>query len=398
MTETSASLPDLPTARTCPYQPPEGQRRLRESGPVVRVRLPDGRPAWLVTGYEQARSLLADQRLTADRTHPNSPMPIPVPVTRHAQVSGLRPMLLGFEGQEHNRQRKMLTSAFTVKRVAALRPRLQRIVDEHLDRMIAAGPPADLVSSFALPVPSLAICELLGVPYADHAFFERQARLRHDPGRAPEALTELGDYLQRLVQAKRSDLGDGLLDELLARQVRHGTLDQAELVGFALVLLIAGHATTAGMISYGTLALLEHPDQLAILRGDGRRLPDMVEELLRFVSLDFGTLPRVATTDIEIAGLRIDAGDGVLIAIGAANRDETLVERPDELDLRRVGTTHLAFSHGIHQCLGQHLARAELQIALSALFGRLPNLRLNGPADRLTTTPGAGLDVLPVAW
>lgn len=387
-------LPELPVARGCPYEPPEGQRRLRRTDPIVRVRLRDGRPAWLVTGYEQARAALADRRLTADRTHPNSPLPIPARTGARPAEPVRRPALLGSEGPEHTRQRRLLLSAFTHKRVTAMRPALRRIVDRHLDAMIAAGPPADLVSSFALPVPSLAICELLGVPYADHAFFERQARLRHDPEHAGTALAELGAYLSDLIGAKSADPGDGLLDDLIARRV-----DLGELVGFALVLLIAGHATTSSMISYGTLALLERHGRLTDPRERGPEVPDLVEELLRFISLDFGMLPRVATTELDIGGRLVAAGDAVLVATGTANHDPTLVDHPDELSPHRPGRPrHLSFGHGVHQCLGQNLARAELQIAFSELAGRLPGLRLAIPAVRLTVTPGTGLDELPVTW
>ncbi|GGS67422.1 cytochrome P450 [Nonomuraea spiralis] len=395
MTEhTTDALPGLPTVKSCPYLPADGYRPSRRpgGGAVTKVRLPDGREAWAVTGYAEGRALLADPRLTADRTHPGSPLPLPdVPGPR------TRPMLLGAEGKEHQRQRRALISAFTVRRITALRPRLEQLANDRLDTLLAAGPPADLVSGFALPVPSLAICELLGVPYEDRAFFERQARLRHDPEHAPQAMAELSGYLDGLVRAKQSAPGDGLIDDLLAHQVKQGTIDRDEVVGLALVLLIAGHVTTSGMISLGTLALLEHPEQLAAVRSGTLALPGVVEELLRYVSSE-GLLPRVAIEDVEVGGRLIREGDGVLIVTSVANRDETLLDRPLELDVHRPAGQHLTFGHGIHQCLGQNLARAELETAFRALFTRIPSLTLAVPAGELTTTRGSGLTSLPVTW
>ncbi|MEV4076119.1 cytochrome P450 [Nonomuraea fuscirosea] len=394
MTEhTTEALPELPTARSCPYLPADGYEPSRwNGGAVTRVRLPGGRRAWAVTGYAEGRALLADRRLTADRTHPGSPLQIPGTGGPRA-----RPLLLGAEGLEHQRQRRVLIPAFTVKRITALRPRLEHLVNERLDALLAAGPPADLVSGFALPVPSLTICEFLGVPYEDHAFFEQQARLRHDPERGPQAIAELGDYLDELVRAKQSAPGTGLIDELLANQVQHGTIDRDEVVGLALVLLIAGHATTSGMISLGTLALLQHPEQLAAVRSGEVALPAVVEELLRYVSSE-GALPRVALEDVEIGGHLIGAGDGVLIVTSVANRDEALLAHPWELDVHRPAGQHLTFSHGIHQCLGQNLARAELEIAFHALFTRIPSLSLAASTGDLTTSRGSGLNTLPVTW
>ncbi|MEV0346977.1 cytochrome P450 [Nonomuraea sp. NPDC050680] len=394
MTEhTTEALPELPTVRSCPYRPADGYEPSRwNGGAVTKVRLPGGRKAWAVTGYAEGRALLADPRLTADRAHPGSPLPIPA-----APGPRARPMLLGVEGQEHRRQRKALMPTFTLKRVTALRPRLEHLVNERLDALLAAGPPADLVSGFALPVPSLAICELLGVPYEDHAFFERQARLRHDPERGAQAMAELGRYLDALVRTKQTDPGDGLIDELLTSQVPLGTIDRDEVVGLALVLLIAGHATTSGMISMGTLALLEHPGQFAAIRSGAVALLGVVDELLRYVSGE-GALPRVALEDIEIDGQLIRAGDGVLIVTSVANRDKALLDRPLELDVHRPPGSHLTFGYGTHQCLGQNLARLELEIAFRALVTRIPSLRLAVPAGELTTTRGSGLNALPVTW
>jgi pentalenic acid synthase len=254
------------------------------------------------------------------------------------------------------------------------------------------------VASFALPVPSMVICELLGVPYEDHEFFEEQSRRRLDPAHE-DAFGNLHDYLDQLIQNKQRHPGAGLLDDLLASQVFPGHLDRAELVSFALVLLLAGHDTTANMLALGTFALLEHPEQLAAIRADRSLWRPAVEELLRYMTIVNGS-PRVATEDIEIAGQMIKAGEGVLLSNGAANHDDALVERPDEFDVHRSARHHLGFGYGIHQCLGQNLARVEMEIAFGTLFDLLPNLRLAVPAHEIPAQQGllAGVAELPVTW
>ncbi|MGA8115354.1 MAG: cytochrome P450 [Actinocatenispora sp.] len=391
------SVPTLPTRRECPYRLPEGYHALREAGPVSRVRLPDGRPVWLVTGHAEARSMLADPRMSSDRTRADFPVPArPTAARRTASLNGT---LIGTDPPVHDRQRRLLAARFTHRRVAALRPDIQRIVDDRLDRILAGGRRADLVSGFALPVPSTVICHLLGVPYADHEFFEEQSRLRLDPERGPDAMERLSDYLDRLIDAKRHAPGQGLLDELVAGPLADGAVDRATVLALALILLVAGHGSSANAISLGVLALLEHPDQLAALRSGGTALPDAVEELLRYLSV-VTIAPRVAAADVDLAGVRIRAGEGVLVALAAASHDPRFVEHPDVLDLRRSARGHLAFGYGIHQCLGQSLARIEVELALGSLFRRMPGLRLAVPVDRIPVEAGllGGLAELPVVW
>ncbi len=292
---------------------------------------------------------------------------------------------------------------FTLKRATALRPRIHRIVDERLDAMIAQGPPADLVSAFALPVPSMVICALLGVPYADHDFFEEQSRrlLRGPlPADVQDARDRLEGYLGELVDRKREAPGEGLLDDLVRKQEAEGAFDRDQLIAYAVILLVAGHETTANMISLGTYTLLGHPHRLAELRADPSLLPGAVEELMRVLSIADGLL-RVATEDIEVDGRTIRAGDGVVFSTSVINRDETVYPEPDTLDWHRPARHHVAFGFGIHQCLGQNLARAELEIALHTLFARLPGLRLAAPAREIPFKPGdtiQGMLELPVAW
>ncbi|MFE3881676.1 cytochrome P450 [Streptomyces lydicus] len=385
--------------RTCPYHPPAGYQPLRETGPLTHVTLYDGRKVWAVTGHSEARALLSDQRLSSDRQNPAFPMP----VERFAAISQVRTPLIGVDDPEHNTQRRMLIPSFSVKRVAALRPDIHRIVDGLLDRMLAQGPPAELVSAFALPVPSMVICSLLGVPYSDHEFFEdASSRLLRSPTaeEAEAARIELEEYFTELIAHKEKTPGDGLLDELIEERLRSGDLAHEELVRLAMILLVAGHETTANMISLGTFTLLEHPEQLAQLKAEEGLMPAAVEELLRFLSIADGML-RVATEDIEIGGQLIRADDGVLFPTSLINRDETAYPSPDELDLDRSARHHVAFGFGIHQCLGQNLARAEMDIALRSLFTRIPDLRLAVPAAEIPFKPGdtlQGMIELPLAW
>ncbi|MET9962863.1 cytochrome P450 [Streptomyces sp. NPDC006326] len=395
MSETVA----FPQDRTCPYHPPTAYAPLRESRPLSRVTLFDGRSVWVVTGHAEARALLGDGRLSADRQN----VSFPTPTRRFKGLQNRRTALLGVDDPVHNAQRRMLIPSFTLKRTAALRPRIQETVDRLIDAMVAAGPRAELVSAFALPVPSMVICALLGVPYADHEFFEAQSRrlLRGpEPADVEAAREELNGYLADLIERKRTERGDGLLDELVARRLETGETDVEELVSLAAILLIAGHETTANMISLGTFTLLRHPEQLAELRADPSLMPLAVEELMRFLSIADGML-RVATEDIEIGGERIRADDGIVFSTSVINRDEAVFAEPDVLDWHRPDRHHLGFGFGVHQCLGQNLARAEMEIALGTLFERLPGLRLAEDPDRIPFKPGdtiQGMIELPVAW
>ncbi|MFJ9905575.1 cytochrome P450 [Streptomyces sp. NPDC101152] len=399
MTETEPVA--FPQDRTCPYHPPTGYDPLRTARPLTRITLYDGRRAWLVTGHALARELLADQRLSADRNHPG----FPATTERLTAVRNRRVALLGVDDPEHRTQRRMMVPSFTLRRAVELRPRIQRIVDGLLDAMIEKGPPAELVSAFALPVPSTVICELLGVPYEDHDFFEGQSRrLLRGPTVADvqDARDQLDAYFGELIdhKLKQAEPGDGVLDELVHERLREGELDREEVIAFATILLVAGHETTANMISLGTFTLLQHPERLAELRADPQLLPSAVEELMRMLSIADGLLRR-ATEDIEAGGTVIRAGDGVVFSTSVINRDEDVYPAPDTLDFHRPARHHVAFGFGIHQCLGQNLARAELEIALRSLFDRLPGLRLAAPADEIPFKPGdtiQGMLELPVTW
>ncbi|MEU6283023.1 cytochrome P450 [Streptomyces sp. NPDC047028] len=402
---TGPAIPAEPVAfpqdRTCPYHPPTAYAPMRDGRALSRVTLYDGREVWLVTGHAAARALLSDPRLSSDRRRAG----FPSPTARFAAVRDRRVALLGADDPEHRTQRRMMIPSFTLKRATELRPAIQRIVDGLLDRMAEQGPPAELVSAFALPVPSMVICDLLGVPYADHEFFEEQSRrlLRGptaaDTQRARERLDAyLGDLVDR--KAASGATGDGILDGLVHRQYRDGLLERTELVSLAVILLVAGHETTANMISLGTFTLLQHPDRLAELRADPALLPDAVEELMRMLSIAEG-LARVALEDVEVDGTTIRAGEGVLFSTSVINRDTDQYAEPDALDFHRPARHHVAFGFGIHQCLGQNLARAELEIALGTLLRRFPSLRLAAPPEEIPFKPGdtiQGMLELPVTW
>ncbi|WP_327363634.1 MULTISPECIES: cytochrome P450 [unclassified Streptomyces] len=389
----------FPQDRTCPYHPPAAYQPLREGRPLSRVTLFDGRSVWVVTGHAEARALLSDGRLSADRQNEA----FPAPTKRFKGLQNRRTALLGVDDPVHNTQRRMLIPSFTLKRTAALRPAIRQTVDRLIDDMIARGPEAELVSSFALPVPSMVICALLGVPYEDHEFFEAQSRrLLRGPELADveDARSQINGYLADLIERKRTHRGDGLLDELVERRLETGETDIDELVSLAAILLIAGHETTANMISLGTFTLLRHPEQLAELRADPSLISVAVEELMRFLSIADGML-RVATEDIEIGGVTVRADDGVIFSTSVINRDAAVFEEPDALDWHRPARHHVGFGFGVHQCLGQNLARAEMEIALGTLFARLPGLRLAAEPDRIPFRPGdtiQGMVELPVAW
>ncbi len=389
-----ADLLTMPADRGgCPFDPPPSYRK---EASVSRVSLWDGSPCWLLNGYREVRTALTDRRFSADARHPGFPFLTP----GRRELVGDNPSFIRLDDPEHSRLRKMLTGDFLIKRVEAMRPGIQRIVDETLDAMLAKGSPADLVAEFALPVPSLVICDLLGVPYEDHEFFQRQSKLLLDAtspaGTVRQAVDELEQYLTAL--AARIGADD---ESILGRLVARGDLTSDEIASNALLLLIAGHETTANMTSLSTLALLRNPEQADRLRADPSLIRGAVEELLRYLTIVHTGLPRVALEDVELDGVLIRAGEGVLCMLSTANRDEELFAAGSELDVERDARRHLAFGFGVHQCLGQPLARAELQIALETLLRRLPELRLAVPFEELsfrTETIVYGLRALPIAW
>jgi cytochrome P450 len=297
----------------------------------------------------------------------------------------------------------MLSGAFTVRRMQRLAPRVEQIVETHLDAIEQAGPPSDLVADFALPVPSLVICELLGVPWNDRDEFQQRSAQQMDVSRPDHErlalLQQLHQYMAGLAIRAQKDPQDDLLG-MLVRE--HGDdLSPAELTGIALLLLVAGHETTANMLGLGTFALLRHPDQLAMVRDDPATAGPAVEELMRWLSIVHTGIQRTATTDMELAGVTIRAGDAVVLSFPSANRDPALVDAPERLDVSRGAVGHLGFGHGVHHCLGAPLARIEMRIAFPALLRRFLSLALAVPSRRIafrSYNVVYGVEALPVTW
>ncbi|WP_329251650.1 cytochrome P450 [Streptomyces sp. NBC_01478] len=400
----SDTAPAYPTVRTgCPLDLPPRVGELREERPVARVTLWDGSRPWLVTRYDDSRQALRDPRLSADLHRPG--FPFISPVQKLQQNQDLPVGFLRMDPPEHTRQRRMLIPEFIVKRMERIRPEVDALVASLLDDMTRSGSSADLVGSFALPLPSLVICRLLGVPYQDHDFFQEQSRLMLDQTAGVDqvlaARAELRDYFDRLAVHKAARPDDDLLSRLVAEQEAPGHLTHDEVVGMAAVLLVAGHETTANMIGIGVLNLLETPDQWAALCEDPGLVPGAVEELLRHQTIIHTGLPRVATEDLEIGGVTVRAGEGVLIQLASANRDPRVFDAPDRLDVRHPPRRHLAFGFGVHQCLGLPLARVELQSALTGLVRELPGLTITKSLDELAFRHRMnvyGPVELPVTW
>ncbi|GGS52107.1 cytochrome P450 [Planobispora rosea] len=388
-----SGLPEVPLRRTCPFDPPPGLAELRATSPVTRRVMPlDGTELWLVTNHDLVRRMLADPRWSSSLDgglSPEQPLHVAEPEPG---------MFISMDAPEHGRYRRMLTAHFTVQRMNRLRPRIEQIVAERLDAMERLPRPVDLVAEFALPVPSLVICELLGMPYEDRAEFQEAARVIVATGASPEeadaAVGRLAAHLGKLIAAKRAEPDDALISGL----IREGTLTDGELVQISMLLLVAGHETTANMLGLGTLLLFHHPDQLALVREGA---PGAADELLRYLSIVDLVMFRGAKEDLTLGGQEIRAGEFALASLSAANRDPALCEDPDRLDVTRPKTAHVALGYGPHQCLGQNLARLELEIALQALLRRFPGLRAAVPLEEVPVRENAaihGLHSLPVTW
>ncbi|ONI74809.1 cytochrome [Actinosynnema sp. ALI-1.44] len=400
---TLSTAPTFPTTRTpgCPFEPPAEFTDLRDREAITQASCPAGIDAWVVSRYEDVRTLLSAPGISsrkAPSTHvtPNADLDEPIQPGN----------LLQLDGKEHARLRRMLTGEFTVRRMEALRPYIQRVVDEHIDALLAGPRPVDFYEHFALPIPSLVICELLGVPYEDREFIHtRSAALMPVDGDQEVAYAhyvEIQEYMGRLLDGKLADPGDDLISRLIERsRESDDPITAAEMVELSTTLLIAGHETTANMIALSTAVLAQHPDKLQALRDDPELAPSAAEEMLRYLSVvQFGLL-RYATEDLELGGRTVKAGDWLVAALNAGNRDERVYDNANEIDLERKAKTHLAFGFGIHQCIGQQLARIELQEVYARLFRRVPTLRLAVSLDRIPfkdNTLVYGVHELPVTW
>src|SRR3954470_13852159 len=399
--DAATELPPLHMRRDA-FSPTAELREIRETEGVRVFTNAFGMQVYLITRHDDIKAVLSDHERFSNERPPGFAVQ-GVQSTEEEQAAARAGNLLGLDPPEHSRLRRMLTPEFTIRRMKRLEPRIVEIVDEHLDAMQAAGAPVDLVESFALPIPSLVICELLGVPYEDRADFQarsvRQLDLSLPMPERLEMQRQGRAYMQSLVTRARSHPGEDILG-MLVRE--HGDeLTDDELIGIASLLLLAGHETTSNMLGLGTLALLQHPDQLAAVRDNPDAVGPAVEELLRWLSIVHTAIPRITTTDVEIAGVPIPPGELVFASLPSGNRDPDFIGSPEVLDIARGAPGHLAFGHGVHHCLGAPLARMEMRIAFPALLRRFPSLAL---AEDFADVPFRsfhfiyGLKSLEVGW
>jgi cytochrome P450 len=398
-TSADHSVRDFPLAPPGTMGPPREYRALRRDCPVARVRLPIAATAWYVTRHDDVRMLLADPRLI--RPTINS-WPPPAEGTDPAGPELVTMMEL--EGPRHTALRRAVAPAFSARAVRRRQPRIRQLAEQLLDDFEAAGQPGDLVGGFAEPFPLRVVCDLVGIPYEERDLYlpladaALGALLTLEQGRA--ATVRLRDYLAELIQRKRREPAADLLSDLVRRQDA-GELTDEDLITFGLSMLIGGYRTSTMFIANAAVILLTHPGELAALRADRRLLPLAVEELLRYLPVMNGSVVLLATKDITLRGQCLRAGEAVLPVIAAANRDDSVFPNPDRLDLHRTLNPHLSFGRGAHNCVGMHLARAELTVALMTLLNRFPRLRLAVAAHEVPwedDSPSKSPISLPVRW
>ncbi|GGY98563.1 cytochrome P450 [Streptomyces nitrosporeus] len=378
------------TANPYPYY-----AKMRAEGPVHAIRTDDFERIWLVVGYEEARAALADQRLSKEwRTSDNWA----------ASDSPINANMLELDAPHHTRLRRLVAGEFTARRIEAMRPRVEEITGGLLDAMGPTGG-ADLVDALAFPLPMTVICELIGVPGVDRDAFRKLSNAivaPESPEAESDAVHAMGAYLTELIEEKRRSPGDDLMSALIqARDEEGGGLSSDELVGMAFLLLVAGHETTVNLISNGVRALLDHPDQLALLKAEPELIDGAVEEMLRYDGPVETATFRFAREEVTIGDVTIGRGDAVLVALGSGDRDAGRYPDPDTFDIRRDPRGHLAFGHGAHFCLGAPLARMEGRIAIRALLERCPGLRYDPDGGAPDWLPGLlirGVRRLPVRW
>ncbi|ANE79803.1 cytochrome [Mycobacterium adipatum] len=402
-TLTETDTPEYPMEReaSCPFSPP--RQMLGNPKGLSRVRIWNGDTPWLITGHEEAKALFADARISVDDRRVGFPH-----WNEHmAATVDKRPRsVFTADAEEHTRFRRMLSKPFTFRRVEGLRPVIQKITDQCIDEILEGPQPADIVDKLALPVPTVVISEMLGVPYEDHEFFQEHANAGLARYAAADAMQKgamsLHQYLINLIEKKQAEPAEDAVSDL-AERVTAGEISVKEAAQLGTGLLIAGHETTANVIGIGVLALLENPEQADFLRNadDPKVIANAVEELMRYLSIIQNGQRRVAIEDIDISGETIRAGEGVIIDLAPANWDPKAYPEPDKLDLTRNASQQLGFGYGRHQCVGQQLARAELQIVFHTLLRRIPTMRLAIPFasvpfkhDRLAY----GVYELPVTW
>jgi cytochrome P450 len=405
MTVSDAATPSgtsrsWPFERVHPLDPPPELAEIRATDPLTHVTLWNGASIWMATRYEDIRSLLGDARLTSDTTRPNFPQSSATAVAQRGGQKNFARM----DPPKHDQHRLMLTADFMVKQVRALRPYLDQLLEERYVAMEKSERPLDLVKVLAQPVPANIIVKILDLPPELSDFFldrvNRWMSLDSTPEESGIAAMDALNYFAELIEERKDSTADDLVSRLIRDHVRTGDMTILELQHMLHLLLVGGFDTTANMIALGTLVFVEHPDQLAQVRDDPALVPGAVEELLRYLSVAHHVGFRMATEDIELASERIRAGDGVLAPIMAANRDPEKFPEPDAFDVHRDARGHLAFGYGVHQCLGQALARVELQAVFSTLFQRFPDIRVAVPMEQLRFKNALiyGVEELPVTW
>jgi len=389
-----------PIPRESKLDPPAALGRWRARRPLHRIKLWDGREAWAIVGYDEVRAVLKDHE-----TFVSSPLAPGYPTLGEADAATKKSLLLTMiDPPMHTLHRGAVLREFTVKAIESLRGDAETIVGDLIDAMERMGPPVDLIKVLGAPVPARFTCRLLGAPYSDGEFFQERLTVRFSPTSPAESVYGAEDglrsYFAALVDDRLAEPRDDLSTRLVNDHVRTGRISAEEAATILHILLIGGFDTTKQMIALGTLTLMEHPDQLAKLKADPSGWRNAVEELLRYITL-IQSERRACTADTVIGGQTIRAGEGVLVLLNSANRDAAVFDSADVLDVERNAVRHVAFGSGIHQCLGQAVARMLLQLAYPRLFDRFESLRLAVPFESLSFRESSslfGVDELPVAW
>ena len=391
----------FPVDRPSAFEFPEVYHKLQKEKPFAKVKLKiGGGEAWLLTRYDDVRNVLVNKDLSADPGSEGYPH-----ITEGHKATAKRAGdFVYLDDPEHMRFRSFLTRDFMVKNINGLRPDIENIVDGLIDDMLAKGPDLDFVSEFALPVPSMVICRMLGVSYDDHEFFQdlTQTRLKinNTAEETAKAINALIEYLDRVVFEKEKKPTDDILSRLAAN-VGTGDITHEEVVNISRLLVSAGHETTANTIALATVLLLRHPDQMEALIADPGLAPQATEEVLRYTSIVHTTPRRTALKDIEVNGHKIAAGEGVIPLTAMANRDPEVFARPNEFDISRGARNHLTFNHGPHHCLGANLARLEMHVVMERAYKRLPGLAFATPYEEIDFKLDSlmlGVNKMPITW
>lgn len=388
-----------PIPRTSPNEPPCQYAQLRAEEPVCPISLPTGHPAWLVTRYEDVKTVLSDSRFSREALFRDG-------APRAQLVEPDSSSLISMDPPRHSVLRNLTNREFSPRRAEAMRPRIQEIVDGLLDDMAAMTGPVDLNVTLARPLALRVICELLGIPYEDQHLFGAwcdhfMSLTKYTAEEIVRSNTEMRDYIAKLVEQKRDNPGEDLLSKLVHSMDNEQSITHEELISTGVMFLLAGHDTTVTVTGGGAVLLLRNPDQLALIQQDMSLMDQACEEIIRLVTPGDGTFIRITLEDVELSGTTIPANSAVIAPISSANRDGSVFEDPDTFDVHRKDNKHIGFAYGTHFCAGSALARAEVQIAMKSLFTRFPTLRLNVDPEELRwrmTAALGGYEEIPVIW